>query len=70
MAGRAASARTYFQLHSLDEITSSALHDPDHEPLTVDEWRAQHPGQTTEDPDEIASMTAQMCASGSKESRS
>lgn len=58
------------ELHSLDEITSSTLHDPDHEPLTVDQWRAEHPGQTTEDPEEIASMAAQMCASGRQENRS
>lgn len=58
------------QLHSLDEITGSTLHDPEHELLTVDEWRTQHPGRTTEDPEEIASMAAQMRASGSKENRS
>lgn len=58
------------ELHSLDEITGSTLHDPEHELLSVDEWRAQHPGRTTEDPEEIASMAAQMRASGSKENRS
>lgn len=57
------------ELHSLEDITSSPLHDPDHEPLTVDQWRAQHPDWTTDDPEEIASMAAQMCASGSQENR-
>lgn len=57
------------ELRSLDEITGSTLHAPEHELLTVDEWRAQHPGRTTEDPEEIAGMTAQMRAAGSKENR-
>ncbi|KIP53820.1 DUF4192 family protein [Leucobacter komagatae] len=58
------------QLHSLDEIQQSPLYDPDHVLLGVDEWRAQHPGRTAEDPDEITNMAAQMCASGSQENRS
>lgn len=57
------------ELRSLDEITSSALHDPDYEPLGIEAWRAQHPGRTAEDPNEITNMTAQMCASGSQENR-
>lgn len=58
------------ELHSLDEIQQSPLYDPDHVLLGVDEWRAQHPGRTAEDPDEITNMAAQMCASGSQENRS
>jgi hypothetical protein len=58
------------ELRSLDEITSSALHDPDYEPLGIEAWRAQHPGRTAEDPNEITNMAAQMCASGSQENRS
>lgn len=58
------------ELRCLDEITSSALHDPDYEPLGIEAWRAQHPGRTAEDPNEITNMAAQMCASGSQENRS
>lgn len=58
------------ELHSLDEIQQSPLYDPDHVLLGVDEWRAQHPGRTAEDPNEITNMAAQMCASGSQENRS
>lgn len=58
------------ELRGLDEIRQSPLHDPDHELLTIDEWRAQHPGRTAEDPHEITNMAAQMCASGSQENRS
>jgi len=57
------------ELHSLDEITSNPLYDPNFEPITLEDWRTQHPGRTTEDPEEIAGMAAQMRASGSKENR-
>lgn len=48
------------ELCSLDEITSSRLYSPDHVALSIDEWRAQHPGQTAEDPSEIDELVSRM----------
>lgn len=48
------------ELHSLDEIGASPLHDPAHRPLPVDEWRAEHPGQTAEGPEAIEALAVQM----------
>lgn len=48
------------ELRSYDEITSSQLHDPDLVPLTVDAWRAEHPGRTAEDPDQIKELADRM----------
>lgn len=56
-------------LNWLEDITQSPLHDPDHETVPLDEWRAEHPGKTAESPDEIDELAARMCASGSKENR-
>ncbi|MFA5606107.1 MAG: DUF4192 family protein [Leucobacter sp.] len=47
-------------LCSLDEITSSPLHDPSFVPLRVDEWRDQNPDRTAEDPNEISELADQM----------
>lgn len=57
------------ELHSLDEITSSPLYDPNFEPITLEDWRTQHPGKTADDPEQIEAMAAQMRAAGSKENR-
>lgn len=48
------------ELHSLDEIGASLLHDPSFVPAQLDEWRAEHPGRTAEGPDAIAALAAQM----------
>ncbi|WP_125098680.1 DUF4192 family protein [Leucobacter chromiireducens] len=48
------------ELHSLDEIGASPLHDPEHRPLPVHEWRAEHPGQTAEGAEVIEAFAAQM----------
>ncbi|GAA2837585.1 uncharacterized protein DUF4192 [Leucobacter komagatae] len=53
-------------LNWLDEIQQSPLHDPDHEPLSIDEWREQHPGRTAESSAEISTMAEQMLASGNE----
>ncbi|MHA3724153.1 hypothetical protein ACXR2T_09770 [Leucobacter sp. HY1910] len=53
-------------LRSLDEITSSPLHDPNHKALSLDDWRAAHPDQTTEDLTEIDSMTDRMLKSAGR----
>ncbi len=57
------------ELRCLDEIQQSPLYGPDHVLLGIEAWRAQHPGRTAEDPNEITNMAAQMCASGSQENR-
>lgn len=46
------------RLRPLAEIAASPLHDPDALLLSVDEWRAQHPGQTSEDPEEVRRIAA------------
>lgn len=48
------------ELRALDEITGSPLHDPDHEPLTVKAWRAEHPGRTAEGPEGINELADRM----------
>lgn len=66
--GWASFVKTNFsKLHRLNVITSSTVHDPEHEPLAVDERLVQHPGRTIKDLEEIAKMAEQMRASGSKE---
>lgn len=48
------------ELRALDEITSSALHDPMAQQQSLEEWRAQHPDQTSEDPKEILHLAERM----------
>lgn len=48
------------ELRSLDEITSSPLHDPGFEPQSVEDWRAEHPGRTAEEPEEINELADRM----------
>lgn len=48
------------RLRDLGEIAASALHDPTAQTQGLDEWRAQHPGQTFEDPDEVRLFAERM----------
>lgn len=48
------------ELRPLDEISASLLHDPSLVPAQLDEWRAEHPGRTADDPEAIEALAAQM----------
>lgn len=48
------------ELRPLDEIEQSPLHDPAHRPLPIEEWRAEHPGHTSEGHEAIEALAAQM----------
>lgn len=50
------------ELHPLDQVTQSPLHDPSAELLDVEAWRAMHPDKTSEDPEQINSLADQMAA--------
>lgn len=48
------------ELRSLDEISASPLHDPEHRSLPIDQWREQHPDQTADGPEAIKVLSAQI----------